>query len=220
MKLKFELVNGYGVLVNEEAEIKEGDIALQNNRILRTIVGDNHSASKGTYHYKFANKEGWSKVIFAEPELKLEDVPVFNWRDFEVKKLAEKECEKAFKNSNNPSQFRSDLFCKYFIQGYKSNSVRFTEEDLINAIWFGRSQGYNYASQETYLDSCELAEISKEQKDDLEVYIKSLQKYPKYVGMETEIVDFAAPDRVDYNYKLFTNLEGKQEGIVKELIWT
>jgi hypothetical protein len=187
MKLKFEPVNGYGVLVDEKAEIKKGDWLLEKGLIINQFPN------------YLTDLSDCNKIIFAEKELGL-DVPVFEWRDFEINELAEDETNIRILRHKTPSQI-SRQYYEGFIQGYKSNPAKFTEEDLRKAM--------DYVSQ-----------ITNNRLKYIDDYVKSLQKYPKYVVMETEIVDFAAPDRIDYDYKLFTNSEGKQQGTVKELIWT
>ncbi len=183
MKLKFELVNGYGVLYDESYFIDENT------------------------EYPCVTL-GFRKILFAEKELGL-DVPVFEWRDFEVEELALK------KYRNIPEseimEYAQKLRREAFIQGYKSNPARYTEEDLKKAF----DSGIRYQDTfDYYTGKSDGSEPGREE------YIQSLQKYPKYVVMESEIVEFAAPDRIYYDYKLLTNSEGKQQGIVKELIWT
>jgi len=170
MKLKFELVNGYGVLVDEEEEIIAGDLILWNGKVKTAIDTEYIHPSH--------------KIIFAEPELNLDGVPVFEWRDFEVWQKS--------KEVKHWGQFASTAFVK----GYKSNPAKYTEEDLRKAISMARDYS---------------ADVVGYQKDEI---IQSLQKYPKYVVMESD-------DWEEYGerYKLFTNSEGKQQGTVKQLIW-
>lgn len=58
-----EYISNQHLYIVSNEKIKGGDYAISDNRTLRKIVGDNHSASQGTYSYKFANKEGWKKII-------------------------------------------------------------------------------------------------------------------------------------------------------------
>ena len=174
MKLKFELINGYGVLVDHDKEM----------------------------------------VLFAEKELGL-DVPVFEWRDFEVEKLAEKSSELQEVSYTIP---HAETYKHGFIDGYKSNTAKYTEEDLQKAF---------YAGEERILKK--EYEKGLSELDSYTNLKKSLQKYPQYVVMESEAVnDFGEPYSFDdmdfgvekeYRPKLFTNSEGNQQGIVKELIW-
>jgi hypothetical protein len=192
MKLKFELVNGYGVLVDEEVEINEGDLILVNYKI-KTCKENTSSWDRGTPKIYIKNPIGTEdtyyniglckKIIFAEKELNLEDVLVFEWRDFEVWQKS--------KEVKHWGQFASTSFVK----GYKSNPAKFTEEDLRKAM--------DYASQ-----------ITNNRLKYIDDYVKSLQKYPKWVVMESD-------DWEEYGeiYTLLTNSEGKQQGTVKELIW-
>ena len=169
MKLKFELVNGYGVLVDEEAETEYNELVLE---ILgdgsKKIIKSNHMSSMISNNYgKFQYK-----IIFAEPELKLEGVPVFEWRDFEVEKLAQKE----FSNNTGMSIVARGAFKK----GYKSNPAKYTEEDLRKA--FNAGSDYEYAKfydgHIGYSDGRTIKEPNEEQ------FIQSLQKYPSYIEVD------------------------------------
>jgi hypothetical protein len=111
-KLKFEPVNGYGVLVDETGKSKS-DWFLENGELSRYW---SHTS------WVFADAP---KIIFAEPELNLEGVPIFEWRDFEMKKKSLIECE---------NTFSTQLAMDWWIKGYKSNPAKYTEPDLSKAI--------------------------------------------------------------------------------------
>jgi hypothetical protein len=197
MKLKFEPVNGYGVLVDEKAEIKEGDYIFN--------FGDIFQPQSGVKEYYRRLSENlptdkWSKIIFTEPEHKLEGVPVFQWRDFEVEKLAESYCQRGVKAGYESRRLG-------FIQGYKSNPAKYTEEDLRKAI----QEAWSFVDHDD-----EVGWVYYKNEDQI---IQALQKYPKYVVMEY-INDYEEPEGDIHIPKLFTNSEGKPEGTVKELIWT
>ena len=216
MKLKFELVNGFGILVDEEAEIK-----------------------KGEFYYNTVNKEIFkcdgvvfkhcNKIIFAEKELNL-DVPVFEWRDFEVEKKSE--YANGYALYGKPLGEKYLAFKEGFTQGYKSNPAKYTEEDLREAIAFGKEQGvyYEFATQSDSREEYTKG-LQKDQQEQIETFIQSLQKHPKYVVMESEnycgspLTTERCPkcvdscDRAYIRLKLFTNSEGKQQGVIKELIW-
>jgi hypothetical protein len=208
-KLKFELVNGYGVLVDREVKIDKDDFYIS--------WEDSYTTPKWVIYCKSTGLNGKNpmKIIFAEKELGL-DVPIFEWRDFEVE------------NNPNIHDWVQEVILKegkywndqdalepvYYgiIKGYKSNPAKYTEEDLRKAIEMARDYP---------------ADVVGYQKDEI---IQSLQKYPKYVVMEMKVVnDFGEPysfDDIDfgvereYRPKLFTNSDGKSQGTVKELIWT
>jgi hypothetical protein len=204
--LKFELVNGYGVLV-DESEIKSGDKLIWKGKI--------YSYRESFLGVDFSE---CSKIIFAEKELNLEGVPVFEWRNFELNKL-----------STNFAMGGSWQCPISFEVGYKSNPAKFTEEDLMKII-----SGIESLNKET--NSAYEYEIGK-----IEI-IQSLQKYPKYVVMEREektveeiqkelgiyghdeglsereFEEYKKSKSI-YKYKLFTNSDGKSQGTVKELIW-
>ena len=83
MKLKYININGYGVLVDESAEIKEGILTIVNDEIIKikSIVGDNlifhrligDNLNGETYSFHASNCYG--QIIVAEKELNL-DVPI------------------------------------------------------------------------------------------------------------------------------------------------
>lgn len=196
MKLKFELVNGYGVLL-ENKLISDGESYLDyTNKNIHTW-----NMGKGIHK----GKSCWCDVIlFAEKELNLEGVPVFDWRDFEIEQEFNKNWFSKY------AKFDSDIG-KSFSEGYKSNPAKYTEEDLSNAMimlsgWMLNSKN----SSENIMDH-------------IDRIIQSLQKYPKYVVMESKEIKGYTEDGLDYveNYepKLITNSEGKQEGIIKEIIY-
>jgi predicted secreted protein len=197
MKLKFELVNGYGLLIDQEAEIKEGDyVTYQNAGLVITKILNTFES----------HRTDCNKIIFAEKELGL-DIPVFEWRDFEVEKLAIKE----FPHDTGMSIVARGAFRK----GYKSNPAKYTEEEMEEAIRLSFNNGY-----------AQFTARNMDSEDYTEKYIQSLQKYPKYVVMESELVDSGNhgsgeifhSNRIE-EFTLFTNSEGKQQGIIKKLIW-
>ena len=226
MKLKFELVNGYGVLVDEESDpflLPVGKTVLHvedGYRGFRKIEKDT------ILGFLLSGKRIYWEVIFAEKELNLEGVPVFEWRDFEVEKLA------SFHYGENRKTVEfEEGFRKGFKICYKSNPAKYTEEDLRKAI------------QLTLIDAEKSVMWSDIYHHHLSnKIIQSLQKYPKYVVMEREektveeiqkelgiyghdeglsereFEEYKKSKSI-YKYKLFTNSEGKQQGTVKELIW-
>ena len=195
-KLKFELVNGYGVLVDENIECPEDsrvwNISLKTNMVFRGYRKDfGHNADTTV-----------RQIIFAQKELNLEGIPVFEWRDFELNKL-----------STNFAMGGSWQCPISFEVGYKSNPAKYTEEDLMKII-----SGIESLNKET--NSAYEYELGK-----IEI-MQSLQKYPKYVVMESELVDSGnhGSGEIFHNnrteeFTLFTNSEGKQQGTAKKLIW-
>lgn len=204
MKLKFELVNGYGVLVDEEAEIKP-NTWYENNKVL--FLSD--AVYDEGNNPNLNNKN--NAVIFAEKELNIEGVPTFEWRDFEVEKLAEEKMLEHYPLNDRRG------FELGFIEGYKSNPAKYTEEDLRKAI---------HMANEGAVDDDFYPDFTEDE------IIQSLQKHPKYVVMETEEYHQRQLNSgLGYGYsdkfkrvpitilKLFTNSEGRKQGTVKELIW-
>lgn len=201
-QLKFELVNGYGVLVDEEAEIKKGDYV--------TYQNDGLDITKITNAFE-SHRAECNKIIFAEKELKLEGVPVFEWRDFDEDEIAESVLRKQNWDTTITLPFNQG-----FIQGYKSNPAKYTEYEAIGFYLWARNK---YGSVKPIEEGCIVNKT--DYKGLFQLYIQSLQKYPKYVVMESEYfkVNGMIDEASSIRSKLFTNSEGKQEGIVKELIW-
>jgi hypothetical protein len=207
--LKFELVNGFGVLVDEEAEIKEADKFIHPDKTIER-------ASRNL------DGRGLSKIIFAEKELGL-DVPVFEWKKKDVvQKNLEKICSWDTYRDHPLGRYAQEA-----LDAHKSNPTKYTEDDLMKAIAFGREQG-NYYEFATQSDSSKeyIEGLQKDQEEQVEVFIQSLQKHPKYVAMESEFVDSGnhGSGEIFHNNRteefiLFTNSEGKQQGTVKELMW-
>ena len=194
--LKFELVYGYGVLVDEKAEIRKGDyVTYQHDGLCITKIINTFES----------HRTDCNKIIFAEKELNL-DVPVFEWRNFDVWQKSE--------SANGYAYYGKPLGEKYlafkegFTEGYKSNPAKYTEDDLRKAISMARQYP---------------PEVAGYREDEI---IKSLQKHPKYVVMESERIYRTNSDGEKIGFpvhgeklKLFVNAERKQQGIVKELIW-
>jgi len=229
MKLKFELVNGYSVLVDENPVLNKNNLYIDRDGKIKTVGKteggliysiEDMDEDGFNHHYFDRNCEIMGKIIFAEPELNLENIPVFEWREFEVEKLAEKECEKEFKikNPSDKTKWKKALWKDGFIHNHKSNPAKYTEEDLRKIT---QAAFVVMSNPETVI-----ADFDRW----FEKRLQSLQKYPKWVVMESEYdcckryvnckgCD-ATPEMINYRPKLFTNLEGKQQGIIKELIWT
>jgi len=211
-KLKFELVNGYGILVDQEAEIKEGDKFIHPDKTIER-------ASRNL------DGRGLSKIIFAEKELNLEGVPVFEWRDFEVEKLAEKYAD--FSNDHITMSFGdkfNETSKRDFIRGYKSNPAKYTENDLMILSNF-IIEFYEYQMENKhFIDKYGFSVDKLDLSDAIYKLIQSLQKCPEYVVMESEeVIVGVTEDGSEYvtelNLKLYNNSEGKQQGTVKEIIW-
>jgi hypothetical protein len=216
MKLKFELVNGYGILVDGESDpflLPVGKTVLHvedGYRGFRKIEKDT------ILGFILSGKRIYWEVVFAEKELGI-DVLVFDWRDFEVEKLANEKY-------NDPLVFSNGNIKKLgFKEGYKSNPAKYTEEDIERAFIVGLN-----CSQEISLKGLPTDEGLDYQYKKLNQFIQSLQKHPKYVVMEDyctygdDCPSKGAYDKqhlCNVEYKLFTNSEGKQQGTVKELIW-
>jgi hypothetical protein len=205
MKLKYLNINGHGVLVDESVKIKEGDTVFDNYAGIHNIQKV-RTCDLDSMHYKNGN---WNKIIFAEKELNL-NVPILpNWREWEVEQEAKQYSIKRHKVLNYELEFA-------FLAGYNHNKAKYTEEDLRKAI--------EIAKNSMGVDNCGEVCYSNKSTDSI---IQSLQKVPKYIVMESI---FCSKDEeilrrphtkndLEEKPKLITNSEGKQEGIIKEIIY-
>jgi hypothetical protein len=166
-KLKFEVINGYGVLVEKEAEIKKDDFYIS--------WEDSYTTPKWVIYCKSTGLNGKNpmKIIFAEKELGI-DVPVFEWRDFELENNPEIHdwVQEVILKEGKHWNDQDALEPVYYgvIKGYKSNPAKFTKLDLRKAIVMAITTDID-----SIVDICDKI-------------IQSLQKYPKYVVMENNIV--------------------------------
>ncbi|HMT01786.1 MAG TPA: hypothetical protein PKD00_00510 [Burkholderiales bacterium] len=187
MTLRYIDINGFGVLVDESAETKQGDLcyAILSKQIFENINPNLNSPDK-------------CKIVFAEKELNLDSVPILpNWREFNNQEVFRLATEFAIKEKGNPKDLTLG-----FITGYNHNKAKYTEEDL--EIAFGLGAANNANGKPSF----------KEVK-------QSLQKIPKYIVMESELNlnGKNGLERASFIPKLIINSEGKQEGIIKEIIY-
>lgn len=192
MKYEFKLVNGYGVLVDKEAEININDYYTYGNKIEKV------------YSSTLSGK-GLSKVIFAQAELNL-DVPILpNWKDWELEQLANRYVNKRYKESDNPSYMNTHACEIDFIAGYKASKAEFTREDIIKAMQFG-------------LESDFLGYTEKETNE----FIESLKPLPKFIEVDSHLVWEYDGDNCHNSvieFKTITNSQGKEECIIKQVIY-
>jgi len=173
-KLKFEVINGYGVLVEKEAEIRKDDFYIS--------WEDSYTTPKWVIYCKSTGLNGKNpmKIIFAEKELGI-DVPVFEWRDFELENNPEIHdwVQEVILKEGKHWNDQDALEPVYYgvIKGYKSNPAKYTEEEMEEAIRLSFNNGY-----------AQFTARNMDSEDYTEKYIQSLQKYPKYVVMESNIV--------------------------------
>jgi hypothetical protein len=209
MRLKFELFNGYGALIDENLVLNKGNLYIDRDGKIKTVGKteggliysiEDMDEDGFNHHYFDRNCEIMGKIIFAEKELGI-DVPVFEWRDFEVEKFAEKE----FPHNTGMSIVARGAFKK----GYKSNQPKYTEEDLQKAFHAGEERilKREYEKGLSELDSYTNLK-------------KSLQKYPQYVVMEETISLYKGNGTYGSIIpRLYTNSDGKQQGKIQEIIW-
>ena len=125
-----------------------------------------------------------------------------NWRELEVEQLALKTypVKPVYDGNQLVHSNPNDELQEGFIAGYNHNKAKYTEEDLRKAF-FDCSIPHN--------------------EYDFELFIQSLQKYPKEIVMESEEYGTVMKDFKDVNYrpKLIINSENKPQGVIKEIIW-
>lgn len=191
--LKYINITGYGVLVDENPNNKKiGDI------VWNKISGYIYKLSENPVDYEF-------KILFAEKELNLNVSILPNWKEWEVEKLSKKVLWNKYPY-HPPTD--TEYWLDMFKEGYNHNKAKYTEEDLIQAFAEGHAR----------FTECEESELEEKVNE----YIQSIQKEPKYIVMESELKEINPnSDRIKYlrHLKLIINSDGKQEGIIKEIIW-
>ncbi len=102
------------VLVDENAEIKEGELEMFNGKMRQYSGG--------------RSDRGDGKILCQTPELSLPNIPYVELKvKDDVEKLALKECDKGlYRNTRDLLILR-----RGFIIGYNSNPNKFNEEDMI-----------------------------------------------------------------------------------------
>lgn len=188
-------VNGHGVLVEDEKTQVELNFLYYEK--------DNNIPIYSFTEETIPNEYFLNKVVFAEKELNL-DVPILpDWRSWEVEKLAF--------DLGIPSNK-----VEYFKLGYNHNKKLYSEEDLRKVYMIAWERGRNN-------ESTNISET-----------LESFQKLPNYIVMESEqlnLIDDKWVNNFEASFfshlvedtmitpKLFTNSQGKQEGIIKEIIY-
>lgn len=223
MELNYIDIQGHGILIDKlVGEI--GSIRLEyvvprlGNEYTRiynsinghTIIKWDESVNKGLHGFTH-------KIIFAEKELNLDGVPILpNWREWEVEQLSlntDKSKCKHFRREHTKEEVY-DSFNEGFIVGYNHNKAKYTEEQVKNLV----------ASVTEFVSHHEPEEFDEW----FEKKLKVLQKLPKYIVMESEKQMCACAFEQEKDIciypncllpKLTTNSEGKQEGIIKEIIY-
>lgn len=226
MKLKLEKVDGYNVLVDKDAEIKEGDwFILSSEHILgrlrkcweiyKTESGDQlmidnpMDINRG---WGFSDRNKSLKIIFADKELNIDLPQIPDWEQFEIEQITKKWFDKAKFNSSHiadPSSFK---------QGYNHNKKVYTEEDLKHLNWI-------YERMKNIHNENENCDYMLKFKS----IIQSLKKLPSYIVVESEYSCCnryvnckgcdATYEMLNYRPKLITLPNDKETGIIKEVIW-
>ena len=150
-------------------------------------------------------------LICAEKELNI-DVPILpNWTETEIYKIA---CEK-FPTSIYNNDFATQKSKQIgFVTGYKHNKAQYTKEQMYELVDILKESAKN----DRYLNVMEVKARR---------YIESLEREPKYIVIESDLIQtikkdigkYNHPERYHWKPKLITNSEGKQEVIIKELIF-
>ena len=240
-QLKYIDVNGYGILLDESAEIKEGDYIIFKGQLLKVdcfndgvlpeFIHKYGNTLSTCYNVKLGNYTCFpesiknNKIVFAEKELNL-DVPVLpDWRNWEVEQFA-----KSYVYSKFDSDGIDWLIAKPMIDTYIycHNKAKYTEEDLEQMFMIGLN-----CSQEINMKGMTKEDGLNYQSNKLYKAIQSLKKIPKYIVMKDEKIEEIERDHdEDVNgdkafkhkcwqqrLKIITNSEGKPEGIIKEIIF-
>lgn len=212
MKLKYIEISRHGLLVDESAEIKENDWCVNIGRLNEIIIPPDNIIGKADYTAKVLIGSSWRKIICAEKELNL-DLPILpNWRGWEVRKEANELRSRGsiIKHPDpNTNVFESGLY-QGFIAGYNYNKAKYTEEQLFSFL----DNEDNHTEGELGYPCIDISAFK--------YYIKSLQKVPKYIVLEsnTIVIGHTGTQNIfGETLKLATNSEGKQEVIIKEIIY-
>jgi hypothetical protein len=218
LELEYIDVNGYGVLVDPRGEIKEGDFVYDSYSVnTAPRIAKVKSFTNALYQFEEGTsrlRPSLHKIIFAERELNL-DVPILpNWREWEIQKIAAiaEEKEYADADPHDPCGYGGVDFSEGFIAGYNHNKAKYTEEDLrlaITGAWvLGQSERNNLT----------------ESMNDI---IRSLQKVPKLIRMETEPMNLDQIRERDKGFltgdtrklKLISRPGCRTCGIIEEIIY-
>lgn len=174
MKLKIEYINQLPILVDEEEVINISDYYYNpsnsncgNKEPLNKII------DKCEYeHEQIACNDTKLpkvfKIICADKNLYLELPILPNLEDWEIEQMAKEKTKYGIGH---------DTFNKHwFIEGYKSNNKKWTDEDIFNyPEWLINNEYYTYK----LLDDTSRRTL-------FERYLQSLKKLPKYVVIECE----------------------------------
>lgn len=218
MKIKTKLIQtkDYLLLIDEEAEIKEGKTFITKDNIIHSNYGYNYGDRVVIAYYPLTKEA-------KELDLPLLPNP-FNKQIDEVTHLKDlgHECFIQMKKLN-PSGGMKEFIRMAVEFGYKAaQSKQFSLEDMINAYDNGTNDGaaFEYACEDH--DSLEIiAEAMKYAELDREEFIQSLstQQLPKEFIPEYKKVHKKNSDGEDIGFpvhdsdelKTITNSEGKQE---------
>lgn len=231
---KYIDVNGRWVLVDEGTDFKIGDIYLYKSTFLDGTVKTKEDFDKHSWNISVVTEEdipyieraingknsqnnlrGVFKIICAEKELNL-DVPILpNWREWEFEKTVKDYSAEVYPiNGNSREEVDWIENQKYlletgFIAGYNHKKGDYTEEDLRKAYEAGGN------SRED--------DINGDGEIPFEEYLQSIRKVPKYIVVETDVFNvngnLTSITTVSKTIKTITNSDGKQECIIKGLIF-
>ena len=208
MKLKFIDINGFGVLVDENAEVN-----------FDTLVCDTQKNSNEIYkskgYWKGDKETGIYKIICAEKELNL-DLPILpNFKDWEIEQLAINEAnKKTFLTFDKRDKAIEHKYYKEgFIAGYNHNKAKWTDEDLeltVKELIRAINKNNEVAKPSNFVWT-----------DWFKIHKQLLQKTPQFIEIESECCGrcIEGIDECITSLKLVTNSDGKQEVIIKEIIY-
>ena len=206
MKLKYADIDGFGVLINNNVEIKPNTWYESFKMLFLSDTIYNESNNPNNPSVARYN----SAVIFAEKGLNL-NIPILpNWKEWEVEQIA-----KEWASSYNYANGKQDVGIESFIAGYNCNNRLYTEDDLKRAILI---------AERGIIDSSKIG-VSIYTHDDI---VKALQKVPKYIEIESEYINGWSkllvekqndPKELHIQPKLVINSDGDKECVIKKIYY-
>lgn len=180
-KLKYFEIRGYGVLVDENAEIKDGSYV-----ICWDTINDVPTNLEVVLMTKL-NCTGWEtgasnfhKIIFAEKELGLNVPTLPNWREWEVEQTSKESTLHIPAPQNDRELINARNF---WIAGYNYSKKLYTEEELKSAITMARSAvtADGFIDMDSWISNGYEGAEPTYSEDEI---IQSLRKKPNYIVMK------------------------------------
>lgn len=235
MKYKTEFIKGFGVLVDESAEIKQGykilcdekiQIADSSIFVIRTCKEINNGwIMTEELDGQGENPKHTSKIICAEKELNI-DVPILpNFREWEVEQLADNAYPTTIDSYSLSGFDESEALKIAFVRGYDHNKAKYTEEDL------------RKVAQAAFTVKSNNSTIIEDFNNWFAKRVQSFERKPKYIELDSESCLECKGDGIyidgdndklecpvcdrgkSFQSKLIINSENKKEVIIKEIFY-